>query len=183
MSRVGLKPIEIPDGISVQVEGDRLKITGPKGELSTPVPPGIRFVHEDGILRAERANDNKATRAYHGLARALAANAVHGVHEGYSINLVIEGIGYRARLEGNDLRLQVGFSHPVIFRTPDGISIEVQDQTKISVSGIDKQQVGEVAARIRRTRPPDVYKGKGIRYSDEVVRKKVGKAGVSALQG
>lgn len=181
MSRIGLKPIQIPDDVSVKIEKDRLTIAGPKGELNTPVPRGISFTSEDGVLRAERADDNKQTRALHGLARALAANAVHGVREGYSIDLVIEGIGYRAKMAGNDLVLQVGFSHPVEFPVPEGLSVEVQDQTRIAVKGIDKQQVGEIAAQIRRIRPPDVYKGKGIRYADEVVHKKVGKAGVGAL--
>jgi large subunit ribosomal protein L6 len=181
MSRIGLKPIQIPDDVSVQIDRDHLKITGPKGELCTPVPRGITFVNEDGALRAERADDDKQTRALHGLARALAANAVHGVKDGYSIDLVIEGIGYRAKMEGSKLVLQVGLSHPVEFAVPEGLSIEVQDQTKIAVKGIDKQQVGEIAAQIRRVRPPDVYKGKGIRYADEVVHRKVGKAGVGAL--
>ena len=183
MSRVGLKPIPVPDGVSVQIEADHLRISGPKGELSTPVLPGISFVQEDGALRAERATDDKRTRAYHGLARALAANAVRGVREGYEIHLRIEGIGYRAKIEDGVLVLQVGYSHSVMFPVPEGISVDVQDQTRITVGGIDKQRVGEVAARIRRVRPPDVYKGKGIRYRDEVVRRKVGKAAVGAMQG
>lgn len=183
MSRVGLKPIVLPDGVAVEVSARELKIKGPKGELATPVPPGITFLEEDGTLRAERANDAKQTRAYHGLARALAANAVHGVIEGYVKELVIEGIGYRANVQGRQLNIQIGFSHPVQFPMPEGIDIKVEDQTKITVTGIDKQLVGEVAAQIRRVRPPDVYKGKGIRYKDEVVRKKVGKAGVGALAG
>jgi len=181
MSRVGLKEISIPDGVSVQVEKDHLKITGPKGELSTPVPRGISFEQEEGVLRAARAREDKQTRAFHGLARALAANAVRGVNEGYETNLAIHGIGYRAKMEGDHLILQVGFSHPVDFAPPEGISLEVEDQTKIKVIGIDKQQVGEIAAQIRRIRPPDAYKGKGIRYADEVIRKKVGKANVGSM--
>ena len=183
MSRVGLKPITLPDGVSVEQEGSTLKISGPKGELTSPVPPGISPIQEDGELRFERGDDAKQSRAYHGLARALAANAIHGVHEGFERHLRIEGIGYRARMEGSNLVLQVGYSHQVEFPVPEGMTIEVEDQTKIAVKGIDKQQVGEIAAQIRRVRPPDVYKGKGIRYADEVVRKKVGKAGVGALQG
>lgn len=183
MSRVGLKPISVPDGVSVEQEGRTLKISGPKGELTTPVPPGISSIQEDGELRFERADDAKQSRAYHGLARSLAANAVRGVHEGFERNLRIEGIGYRAKMEGNTLVLQVGHSHPVEFAVPEGVTVEVEEQTKIVVRGIDKQQVGEIAAQIRRVRPPDVYKGKGIRYADEVVRKKVGKAGVGALTG
>lgn len=182
MSRVGSKPIPLPEGVSVQVGEQELKIVGPKGELSTPVPAGVRFVEEDGVLRAERDGDAKQVRAYHGLARALAANAVQGVSEGYAVELVIEGIGYRASVQGQNLNLQVGFSHPVIHPIPEGIQVAVEDQTRIRVSGIDKQKVGEVAAEIRRIRPPDAYKAKGIRYKDEVVRKKVGKAGVGALE-
>jgi large subunit ribosomal protein L6 len=181
MSRVGLKPIAVPDGVSVEQKGETLKVSGPKGELSSPLPPGIKMVAEDGEFRFERANDHKQTRAFHGLARALAANAVLGVNEGFERGLRIEGIGYRARLEGANLVLQVGFSHPVEFPVPDGIEISVEDQTTITVRGIDKQLVGETAARIRRVRPPDPYKGKGIRYKDEIVRKKVGKAGVGGI--
>ncbi len=181
MSRIGLMPITLPDGVSVQQKGDALKISGPKGELDSPVPPGITMIEEDRGVRFERANNDKQTRAYHGLARALAANAVQGVHEGFHRDLLIEGIGYRAKMEGKSLVLQLGFSHPVNFPVPDGIEINVEDRTKIFVKGIDKQQVGEIAAQIRRFRPPDAYKGKGIRYADEIVRKKVGKAGVSAL--
>ena len=181
MSRIGLMPITLPEGVSVQQKGDALKISGPKGELDSPVPPGITMIEEEHGLRFERANNEKQTRAYHGLARALAANAVQGVHEGFHRDLLIEGIGYRAKMEGKSLVLQLGFSHPVNFPVPDGIEINVEDQTKVFVNGIDKQQVGEIAAQIRRFRPPDPYKGKGVRYADEIVRKKVGKAGVSAL--
>ncbi len=181
MSRVGLKPITLPDGVSIQQNDSTLLISGPKGELSSPMPPGITMIEEDGIVRFARADNNKQTRAYHGLARALAANAVKGVHEGFQRDLRIEGIGYRAKMEGKSLVLQLGFSHPVDFPVPEGIEIDVIDQTKISIKGIDKQQVGETAAQIRHFRPPDPYKGKGVRYADEIVRKKVGKAGVSAM--
>ena len=181
MSRIGLKPIPLPDGVAIKQDGSELHISGPKGELITPVPPGVSMVQEDGTVRFERADDKKQTRAYHGLTRALAANAVQGVHEGFERRLSIEGIGYRARMEGGELVLQVGFSHHVHFRIPPGIEVDVEEQTKISVKGIDKQQVGEIAAQIRGVRPPDVYKGKGIRYEGEVVRKKVGKAGVSVM--
>lgn len=158
-----------------------MHVSGPKGELTTPIPPGITMVEEDGTVRFERANDNKQTRAFHGLARALAANAVQGVNEGFERELLIEGIGYRAKMEGKILVLQLGFSHPVNFSIPEGVEISVEDQTKISISGIDKQQVGETAAQIRAFRPPDPYKGKGVRYADEIVRKKVGKSGVGAM--
>jgi large subunit ribosomal protein L6 len=174
-------PITLPEGVSIQQNDGTLQINGPKGELNSPMPPGITMIKEEGILRFERANNTKQTRAYHGLARALAANAVKGVHEGFQRDLLIEGIGYRAKLEGRSLVLQLGFSHPVNFPIPEGIEIDVEDQTKICVRGIDKQQVGEIAAQIRRFRPPDPYKGKGIRYANEIVRKKAGKAAVSAL--
>jgi large subunit ribosomal protein L6 len=181
MSRVGLKPIPLPDGVSVRRDGSTLHVSGPKGELQSPVPPGIELIEEEGVVRFERANDHKQTRAYHGLARALAANAVNGVHQGFQRDLLIEGIGYRAKMEGASLVLQLGFSHPVDFPVPDGIEISVEDQTKISIKGADKQLVGETAARIRRLRPPEPYKGKGVRYADEIVKKKVGKAGVGGV--
>ncbi len=181
MSRVGLKPIDLPDGVKISSDGATLSVSGPKGELETPIPPGISLVEDDASVRFERADDNKQTRAYHGLARALAANAVRGVHEGFQRELLIEGIGYRAKMEGKSLVLSLGFSHPVNFPVPEGIDIEVQDQTKITVRGIDKQQVGEISAQIRRFRPPDPYKGKGVRYADEIVKKKVGKSGVGAV--
>jgi large subunit ribosomal protein L6 len=130
------------------------------------------------VVRFERANDQKQTRAYHGLARALAANAANGVHTGFERNLHIEGIGYRAKMQGKSLVLALGFSHPVDFPVPEGIEITVTDQTELSIKGADKQRVGETAAQIRRLRPPEPYKGKGVRYVDEIVRKKVGKSGV-----
>jgi len=181
MSRIGLKPIPLPDGVSVRQDADTLHISGPKGELSSPVPPGVSLVQEDGVVRFERANDQKQTRAYHGLARALAANAVEGVYQGFQRNLLIEGIGYRAKMEGASLVLQLGFSHPVDFPVPEGIEISVESQTKISIKGIDKQQVGETAAQIRRFRPPEPYKGKGIRYEGEIIKKKVGKSGAAGV--
>ena len=179
MSRVGNNPITLPDGVTVDIQSDQLLIKGKKGELTTPVPEGVSFELEDGTLQAKRANDAKQTRAYHGLARALAANAIHGVSQGFERHLEIHGIGYRAAMQGKTLTLQLGFSHPVEFPAPEGTEISTPDQTKIVVAGIDKQLVGETAARIRRLRPPDAYKGKGVRYADEIVRTKVGKAGVS----
>ncbi len=180
MSRVGKNPIALPDGVSVDVRADALVIKGGKGELTTPVPPGISFAVEDNSLTADRANEEKQTRAYHGLARALAANAVIGVSAGFKRELEIHGVGYRAAMQGKKLTLQLGFSHPVEFPVPDGIQITTPDQTHIVIEGIDKQLVGETAAQIRRLRPPDAYKGKGVRYSDEIVRTKVGKTGVGA---
>ncbi len=180
MSRVGLKPIPLPDGVSVDIKDDHLVVKGGKGELTTPVPEGISFAVQDGTLSASRANDARQSRAYHGLARALAANAIRGVSEGFKRELEVHGIGYRAQAQGKMLNMQLGFSHPVEFAVPEGLTITTPDQTKIVIEGIDKQLVGEAAAQIRRLRPPDAYKGKGIRYSDEVVRTKVGKSGVAA---
>ena len=180
MSRVGKLPIPMPDGVSVEISSDHLVVKGKKGELTTPVPEGISFELEDGKLVATRASEAKQTRAYHGLARALAANAVAGVTEGFTRELHIQGVGYRAAMQGKTLNMSLGFSHPVEFPVPEGVAISTPDQTKILIEGIDKQLVGETAAQIRRIRPPDAYKGKGIRYSDETVRTKVGKSGVGA---
>lgn len=180
MSRVGNEPIALPDGVDVQIDDSEVRIKGPKGELSVRLLRGVRFELDDGILRAVRVEDSKQARAFHGLARSLAANAVTGVSEGYRKELVVEGIGYRANVEGRSLKLQLGFSHVVDFPLPQGIDVEVEGQTEIAVVGADKQQVGEVAAEIRKIRPPDVYKGKGVRYRDEVIHKKVGKAGAGA---
>lgn len=180
MSRVGLNPIPLPDGVSVEIKDDHLLIKGSKGELTTPVPEGISFALEDGVLSATRADNAKQSRAYHGLARALAANAITGVSRGFKRELEIHGIGYRASAQGKMLNMQLGFSHPVDFPVPEGLTITTPEQTKIVIEGIDKQLVGETAAQIRRIRPPDAYKGKGVRYSDEIVRTKVGKSGVSA---
>ena len=180
MSRVGKLPIPMPDGVSVEINSDHLVVKGKKGELTTPVPEGISFELDNGALVASRASEAKQTRAYHGLARALAANAIAGVSEGFTRELHIQGVGYRAAMQGKTLNMSLGFSHPVEFPVPEGVAISTPDQTKILIEGIDKQLVGETAAQIRRIRPPDAYKGKGIRYSDEIVRTKVGKSGVGA---
>ncbi len=180
MSRVGKKPIPLPAGVSVEIKPDHLVVKGPKGELTSPIPRGISFRIEEDTLVAERANEAKQTRAFHGLARALAANAVTGVSQGFTRELEVRGIGYRVAAQGSSLTLQLGFSHPVEFPIPEGLQITTPEPTKIVVQGIDKQLVGETAAQIRRLRPPDAYKGKGIRYSDEIVRTKVGKSGVGA---
>lgn len=181
MSRIGNLPIPIVDGVTVEIGAQSLKIIGPKGELSTPVPEGISFGLANGELVASRKNEVKQTKAFHGLARALAANAVTGVSAGFKIELEIVGIGYRAAMQGSKLVLQVGYSHAVEFAAPEGVQLSTPNQTAIEVRGIDKQKVGEAAARIRRVRPPDSYKGKGIRYRGEVVRRKVGKTAVSAI--
>ena len=180
MSRIGNAPIPLPDGVTVEIKDDHLVVKGKKGELTSPIPEGIGFTLEDGTLTASRSSEAKQVRAYHGLARALAANAVQGVSEGFTRELEIQGVGYRASMQGKTLNMSLGFSHPVEFPTPDGVQISTPEQTKIVIEGADKQLVGETAAQIRRVRPPDAYKGKGIRYSDELVRTKVGKSGVSA---
>lgn len=180
MSRIGKLPIPVPDGVTVDIKSGHLVVKGSKGELTTPVPRGISFEMSEGELVASRASEAKQVRALHGLARALAANAVHGVSQGFSRELQITGIGYRAAMSGNKLTMQLGFSHPVEFPVPDGLTISTPEPTRIVIEGSDKQLVGETAAKIRRLRPPDAYKGKGIRYSDEIVRTKVGKSGVGA---
>jgi len=180
MSRVGKSPIPLPAGVSVDIQEGRVVVKGSKGELTAPVPAGVSLQLQDNELLVSRASDDKPTRALHGLVRALTANAVHGVSQGFTRELQIQGIGYRAAAQGKTLNLQLGFSHPVAFPVPEGISISTPEPTKIIIEGIDKQLVGETAARIRRIRPPDAYKGKGIRYSDEVVRTKVGKSGAGA---
>jgi len=179
VSRIGNNPIELPSGVEVKVNGDVVEVKGPKGSLTQTLRGPITLSIEDQTVSVLRANDERNSRALHGLTRALVNNMVIGVSEGYKRELTAVGVGYRAALKGTQLELQVGFSHPVAIDAPDGITFEVPEPTKIVVSGIDKQQVGQVAADIRAVRPPEPYKGKGIRYSDEKVRRKAGKAGVS----
>lgn len=179
MSRVGRKVIVVPVGVKVQVSERALEVQGPKGKLSTPVPPGIRFALEGQQLSCLRSNDEQKLRAFHGMARALAQNAIKGVTEGFSKDLDIVGVGYRAQVDGNKVVFALGFSHPVEFKVPDGIKIAIEKQTHLTVSGIDRQQVGQVAAEIRDLRRPDPYKQKGIRYVGEVLKKKAGKAGAT----
>jgi large subunit ribosomal protein L6 len=159
-----------------------VRVKGPKGELTTPLPQGIKGEVKDGALLFTRRGDSKRLRAFHGLARALAANAVTGVSQGFQRDLEIVGIGYRAQVKGGAVLFSLGYSHPVDFPIPEGISIEVDGNTKIKVTGADKQQVGQVAAQIRELRPPDPYKGKGIRYKGEILRLKVGKAAVGGTK-
>lgn len=180
MSRIGASPISVPSGVEVKVKGDRVEVKGPKGSLTQAISPTIAVTVDDGVMTVDRINDERENRALHGLTRALLYNMVVGVTEGYSKELTAVGVGYRAALKGSTLELQVGFSHPVTIDAPDGVTFEVPEPTKIIVSGIDKQKVGQVAADVRAVRPPEPYKGKGIRYSDEYVRRKAGKAGVSA---
>lgn len=180
MSRIGNSPISLPSGVEVKVNGDTVVVKGPKGSLTQAVNSAITVVVDDGTVTVSRRDDERQNRALHGLTRALINNMVIGVSEGYTKELTAVGVGYRASLKGDTLELLVGFSHPVNIKTPEGITLEVPEPTKIIVSGIDKQKVGQVAANIRAVRPPEPYKGKGIRYVDEYVRRKAGKAGVSA---
>ncbi len=175
MSRIGRLPIEIPSGVDVQVEPGEVRVKGPKGELSQHVSPELSIEREDSTLRVTRPTDRGEHRALHGLTRSLIFNMVQGVTEGYQKQLEIQGVGYRAQLRGNSLELALGYSHPIKMDAPEGIEFEVPAPTQVIVRGIDKQAVGEVAARIRKLRPPEPYKGKGIRYAGEYVARKVGK--------
>ena len=178
MSRVGSNPIALADGVDVTVATEGVTVKGPKGTLTATFANRITVVVEDRVVKLSRSDDERESRALHGLSRALLANMVVGVTDGYRKELRTEGVGYRAKLQGKRLELQVGFSHPVHIEAPEGITIEVPEQTRIIVSGIDKQKVGQLAAEIRQVRPPEPYKGKGIRYVGEYVRRKAGKAGV-----
>lgn len=177
MSRIGREPVVVPGGVNTDVSGHAVKVTGPKGELTVPVGRGVEVKQDDGSLVVERASDAPEHRAMHGLTRSLLQNAVTGVTDGFTKTLNIAGVGYRAALQGRDINLQVGYSHPVSITPREGIDFEVPQPTVIIVRGIDKQRVGQTAAEIRKVRPPEPYKGKGIRYSDETIRRKVGKAG------
>lgn len=177
MSRIGRKPIPIGKGVTVSVANGTVAVDGPKGKLLVPLPGGIAARIDDGRVLVERSNDAQRERALHGLIRSLIANAVTGVTEGFSKELEIQGIGYKAQVEGKDVVLALGYSHPVRFAIPAGIQILVDKQVRIVVKGADRQAVGQVAADLRSLRKPDVYKGKGIRYVGEKVRKKVGKTG------
>ncbi|CAN5832037.1 50S ribosomal protein L6 [soil metagenome] len=177
MSRVGQKPIPVPAGVDVTVNGSRVAVKGSRGTLERTFHNRVAITQEDGQLSVTRADDERQSRALHGLFRALLNNMVVGVSEGFRRELNIVGVGYRAVLKDSDLELQLGFSHPVRFSAPAGITFEVPEPTKVIVTGIDKEIVGQVAADIRKLRPPEPYKGKGIRYSDEQVRRKAGKAG------
>ena len=175
MSRIGKKPIEIPAGVSVSLSPGRVMVNGPLGELSQQVPRRIAIDQKDGQIVVMRPTERGEDRALHGLTRTLVANMVEGVTKGFEKALEIQGVGYRAALRGTDLELNVGFSHPVVMKAPLGITFEVPAATQILVKGIDKQRVGQVAAEVRAVRPPEPYKGKGIRYAGEYVRRKVGK--------
>ncbi len=177
MSRIGKLPIAVPGGVDVKVDGQQVTVKGSKGELKLVVAEPIRVAVEDGQILVSRPNDERESRALHGLTRTLIYNNVIGVTEGYAKSLEVVGTGYRVQQKGQGLELQLGFSHPVNFDAPEGIQLSVEGSTKITVSGISKQAVGEAAANIRKLKKPEPYKGKGIRYADEVVRRKAGKAG------
>lgn len=177
MSRIGKKPISLPKGIEINIDGNTVKVKGPKGELVREVSDGITLVKEEDQLLVLRPNDSRQFRALHGLNRALLANMVEGVNSGFERKLELVGVGYRAQMQGKKLVISIGFSHPVEVEAPEGIEFEVPANTKITIKGIDKQLVGNTAAHIRAIRKPEPYKGKGIKYDNEVVRRKAGKAG------
>jgi large subunit ribosomal protein L6 len=177
MSRIGKKPIPVPNGVTVEIDGRTVKVKGPKGELGRTFRPEVGIEMNDGEIVVTRATDSKKDRAFHGLTRALLANMVTGVTEGYRKTLEIVGVGYRAEKKGSELVLSIGYSHQVQYPQPTGIEIATLSPTVVQISGVDKQQVGQVAAEIRGFRPPEPYKGKGIRYQGEQVRRKAGKAG------
>jgi large subunit ribosomal protein L6 len=178
MSRIGRKPIPVPTGVDIKIDGQTVQVKGPKGELSHTIAEPITVERDDdGTLVVVRPNDERRAKELHGLSRTLVANMVVGVTEGYRKSLEINGTGYRVQQKGTDLEFALGFSHPVIVPAPDGITFTVERPTLFHVAGIDKQQVGEVAANIRKIRPPEPYKGKGVKYQGEVIRRKAGKAG------
>jgi large subunit ribosomal protein L6 len=178
MSRIGKLPITVPAGVDVTIEGQQVSVKGPKGTLShTLVEPITIERAEDGTLAVQRPNDERRNRSLHGLSRSLVNNLIVGVTQGYQKKLEIYGVGYRVTAKGKDLEFALGFSHPVLVTAPEGITFQVESNTKFSVNGIDKQLVGEVSAKIRKLRKPDPYKGKGVRYADEKIRRKVGKTG------
>ena len=177
MSRIGKKPIAIPKGVKIDVKSGSVEVQGPKGKLQQPLPPGIGFSVEGDQLTAATLREDPLLGKFHGLARSLVANAVRGVTEGFKKELDIVGVGYRAELKGKQVHFALGYSHPVVFDVPNGIDVVVDKQTHITVTGIDRQLVGQVAANIRRLRKPDPYKQKGVRYTGEVLKKKAGKTG------
>ena len=180
MSRIGKEPIPIPDGAKVSFEGGVFTAEGPKGKVSQAVLPEVSIDIDDSVVTVGRTGETQDHRARHGLMRALLANAVHGVTEGFRKDLEIHGVGYRAELKGREIHLALGYSHPVVYPLPEGIDVELDEKAgKIAVLGADRQQVGQVAAEIRGLRKPEPYKGKGIKYADEIIRRKVGKAGAA----
>jgi large subunit ribosomal protein L6 len=177
MSRIGKKPIEIPSGIEVRIEGSRVRVKGPQGQLEKVISSEVTVTQRDNLIYIERPSDDRMHRSLHGLSRTLVANMIEGVSQGFSKTLEITGVGYRAAKKGENLELQVGYSHPVVVPRQPGVEFEVPIPTRIVVKGADKEMVGEIAARIRKFRKPEPYKGKGIKYEGEYVRRKVGKTG------
>lgn len=177
MSRIGKKPVPIPKGVTVTIDGQKMTVKGPKGELSRELPDSISFAQEGDEIVVSQRNDSRVARQCYGLTRSLIANMVEGVDKGYEKKLEIQGVGYRASLQGQKLVMALGYSHPVEFEPPPGITFAVEKNTNLTVTGIDKEVVGNTAARIRAARPPEPYKGKGVRYAGEQIRRKAGKAG------
>jgi large subunit ribosomal protein L6 len=175
MSRIGRKPIPIPDGVKVSIDGDVVRAEGPKGKLTQPLCTGMTAKMDGKIMTIERLDDSRTQRSLHGLTRSLVANMVQGVKDGYERKLEIVGIGYRAQMQGKNIQLALGYSHPVIFPLPDGVTAEIEKQVSLTLKGADKALLGETAAKLRALRKPDPYKGKGIKYAGEVIRRKVGK--------
>jgi large subunit ribosomal protein L6 len=175
MSRIGKQPIELPTSVNVSLSPGRVMVNGPLGELTQDVPARMKIEQSDGVLTVTRPTERGDDRALHGLTRTLIANMVEGVTKGFEKRLELQGVGYRAAIQGTDLRLDVGYSHPVVIKAPQGITFEVPTPTEVVVKGVAKQQVGQIAAEVRKVRPPEPYKGKGIRYQGEYVRRKVGK--------
>jgi large subunit ribosomal protein L6 len=177
MSRIGKQPVTIPSGVDVTIDGQNVSVKGPKGTLAVALAEPIKVSQDDGAIVVTRPNDERRNRSLHGLSRTLVANLVTGVTEGYTTKMEIFGVGYRVVLKGNTLEFALGYSHPVVIDAPEGVTFAVETPTKFSISGIDKQKVGQIAANIRRLRKSDPYKGKGIRYEGEQIRRKVGKTG------
>lgn len=178
MSRVGRQPLEVPKGVSVQVDGSIVTVKGPKGQLVQEIRPEVRIEMENDVLTVVRADDQPKSRSFHGLYRKLIGNMVHGVSQGFARNLLINGVGYRAEVKGKVVALNLGYSTQIEYVIPDGITVEAEGPNKLSIKGIDKELVGRTASEIRKLRPPEPYKGKGIKYEEEVIRRKVGKSGV-----
>jgi len=177
MSRIGRMPIAVPSGVEVSITGQNVAVKGPKGSLAIAVPAPIQVSQADGVITVARPNEERVTRSLHGLSRTLVANMVEGVTNGYSLTINIVGVGYRVAEKGKDLEFQLGYSHPINFPAPEGITYKVESPTKLIISGIDKQLVGETAAKVKKLRKADPYKGKGLRLEGEVIRRKAGKAG------
>jgi large subunit ribosomal protein L6 len=178
MSRIGKLPVTVPQGVQIDIAGDTIKVKGPKGEMEQKLQPEVTVSVEDGLIRINRNSDSKRARSFHGLYRQLVQNMVTGVSSGFQRTLLINGVGYRAEVKGNTLMLNLGFSTQIEYEVEEGLAVAVEGQNKITISGISKERVGQVSAEIRSIRPPEPYKGKGVKYEDEIVRRKIGKSGV-----